>query len=61
MKKIIIWGPVPILLLLDWLALDDMTTGNEPNYNGEYAILKFSFVIFGLITLSYFRSFKKDF
>ena len=61
MKKIIIWGPVPILLLLDWLALDDMTTGNEPNYNGEYAILIFSFVIFGLIALSYFRSFKKDF
>lgn len=30
------------ILLLDWAALDDITTGNEPNYFGEYAMLVLS-------------------
>lgn len=33
------------LLLLDWAALDDITTGNEPNLTGEYAILAASVII----------------
>ena len=37
------------LLILDWLALDDITTGNEPNYDGEWAILIVSAVVFGFL------------
>jgi len=32
--------------MLDWAALDDITTGNEPNYFGEYGILLVSAAIF---------------
>ena len=42
MIRLIIVG----LLLLDWAALDDITTGNEPNYIGEYWMLGVSGVIF---------------
>jgi len=45
MKKICLWLLIIVLLILDWLALDDITTGNEPNYSGEYAILIGSLVI----------------
>lgn len=49
-KKGLIKAIVIGLLVLDWLALDDITTGNEPNYYGEYGILLFSLVVFlGLI------------
>jgi len=34
------------LLGLDWAALNDITTGNEPNYFGEYGILLVSAAIF---------------
>ena len=37
-KKLSI-GIAVIVLVLDWLALDDITTGNESNLFGEYAIL----------------------
>lgn len=37
-KNLLIVGAA-IILLLDWLALDDITAGNEPNLVGEYAIL----------------------
>jgi len=42
LKRLLIFG----LLLLDWAALDDITTGNEPNYIGEYWILGVSGVVF---------------
>lgn len=35
-----------LLLMLDWAALDDITTGNEPDYFKEYAILFFSVAVF---------------
>jgi len=46
-----------LLLVLDWLALDDITTGNEPDLWGEYAILTVSLVIFGILIyrLKYFK------
>ena len=37
------------LLLLDYAALDDITTGNEPDYIGEYLMLGVSLVIFGYL------------
>lgn len=39
MRKIILTGIVLITLILDWAALDDITTGNEPDFFGEYLIL----------------------
>lgn len=43
-----------VVLFLDWLALDDITTGNEPNCLGEYAILIGSAIFF--IVLLIFRA-----
>jgi len=50
-KKILLISVVIILLVLDWFALDDITTGNEPNYYGEYAILFVSVIVFGVIVI----------
>ncbi len=50
-KRILLISIVLILLVLDWFALDDITTGNEPNYYGEYAVLAVSVIVFGLIFL----------
>lgn len=30
---------IVVLLALDWLALDDLTTGNEPDTRGEVAMV----------------------
>jgi hypothetical protein len=41
-----------MFLVLDWLALDDITTGNESSLLGEYVILAISiplFIILGYI------------
>lgn len=46
MKRYILILTAVILLILDWLALDDITTGSEPNYYGECAILFLSFLFF---------------
>lgn len=39
MKKVIIVLVIVVLLVLDWLALDDLTTGNEPDKRGEAAMI----------------------
>jgi len=41
LQKITGWLAVGawILLALVWAAADDMTTGNEPDYRGEYLVL----------------------
>lgn len=46
-----------IILVLDWLALDDITSGNEPNLFGEYAMVAAS--MSALLFLCY-AIFKKD-
>lgn len=38
-----------ILLVLDWAALDDIMTGNEPDYFGEYSVLFASLILFGIM------------
>ena len=48
-KKILLRLLVVGLLVLDWLALDDITTGNEPNYIGEWSVLAGSVVVFGVL------------
>ena len=42
-------GLIIAVLLLDFAALDDITTGNEPDYNGEYAVLALSVMFFGYL------------
>ena len=49
MKKWLIRLLVAGLLILDWLALDDITTGNEPNYVGEWSVIAVSVVVFGTL------------
>lgn len=49
MKKFLIGGIIATLLLLDWAALDDITTGNEPSKTSEYLTLFFSIVIFVIL------------
>jgi len=49
MKKSLLRAFVIGLLILDWLALDDITTGSEPDYFGEWTIIAASVVIFGLL------------
>lgn len=41
---------VVMLLMLDWAALDDITTGTEPDFYGEYAILIISVVVWGVMS-----------
>ncbi|MDO8270061.1 MAG: hypothetical protein Q7T54_05340 [Candidatus Levybacteria bacterium] len=49
MKRAFLISGVIIVLILDWLALDDITTGEEPSFFGEYAILIASVMIIPLI------------
>jgi hypothetical protein len=49
MKKILSLALIAILLILSLLALDDITTGNEPNYYLEYAFLAVSIIIIFII------------
>ena len=49
MKKFFIGGIIATLLLLDWAALDDITTSNEPSNTGEYLTLFLSLVIFVIL------------
>lgn len=56
MKKVATVIAILVLLALDWAALDDITTGNEPNYIGEYLILVGSLVIFALLGFWYLKN-----
>ena len=49
MKKYLIFFLVLILLLLDFAALDDITTGNELALVGEYLTLFLTFPVFGYL------------
>ncbi len=47
MKKWLTRLVVVGLLILDWLALDDITTGDEPNFVGEWLVIWLSLIVFG--------------
>lgn len=38
-----------LFLALDWLALDDITTGNQPSFYAEYAMLALSAAWFAAV------------
>ena len=45
-KRALIWIGTVALVLLNWAALDDITTGRQPNF-----ILEYSFVIASVLLL----------
>ncbi len=51
MKKKLIYAGMLVILVLDFMALDDITTGNEPDYYLEYAILGISVVVLPFLFL----------
>lgn len=53
MKKAVVGLLIVIILLLDYAALDDITTGSEPDYIGEYLFLGSSVIVLGLIGYMY--------
>ena len=53
-KKLLLWLIIGDILLLDYTALDDITTGNEPNFMEEYAILILSALFFTYLVLKRF-------
>ncbi len=55
LKKIGLIIFILVILLLDFAALDDITTGNEPTLFGEYAMLAASVVIFAVLIFIYLR------
>lgn len=50
---------VIVLLLFDWAALDDISTGNEPDYTLEWLTIILSLVIFSLFLRGYLVKVKK--
>jgi len=58
MKKFLFGISIFVILALDWAALDDITTGIEPNYTGEYLILILSLLIFGFMEYYFYK--RKD-
>ncbi len=50
---------IVLVLVLDFLALDDITTGNEPNYQGEWDFLLFSLIFFAIMIYVNWESVKK--
>ncbi len=57
MKALLLMAVVLVLLALDWAALHDISKG-EPNLYGEYGMLVFSAIVFGLLAFAGLR--KRD-
>lgn len=55
MKRFLVAGLILVLLILDWAALDDITTGNEPDYLLEYIILLSSLFVFGILGIVFLK------
>ena len=53
MKKFLAIAAVFVILALDWAALDDITTGREPDFTAEYAILITSLPALPFVRCSY--------
>lgn len=51
MRRAVILLAIAIVLALDWAALDDITTGMEPGFVGEYATLVASVPAVGMLWL----------
>lgn len=49
MRKALFIALIVAILFLDYAALDDITTGNEPSLTGEYLILVLSVPFLSLL------------
>ncbi|EKD95842.1 MAG: hypothetical protein ACD_24C00305G0001 [uncultured bacterium] len=49
---------VLILVILDFAALDDITTGNEPNYTLEFVILALSVFAYTFLVIKFLLNHK---
>lgn len=49
MKKLVVAIIILALILIDFAALDDITTGSEPSFILEYSILTVSAFIFTIL------------
>ena len=56
-RALLLSAVVLVLLALDWAALHDISKG-EPNLYGEYGMLVFSAIVFGLLAFAGLR--KRD-
>ncbi|MGB3904070.1 MAG: hypothetical protein WBB22_04045 [Anaerolineae bacterium] len=59
MRDIVLIAIVLILLALDWAALHDILKG-EPDLYGEYGMLVFSAIVFGVLTFARLRKRGKE-
>ena len=59
-KKLLISALLLILILFDYAALDDITTGNEINYYLEYSILVASAAIFLILIFKFYKNRTKN-
>lgn len=55
-RKTLLFMLIAALLLLDFAALDDITTGKQESYLLEYVSLLFSIIVFGIIGAYYGKS-----
>ena len=55
-KRLSVWIGVLALVLLNWAALDDITTGSQPSFILEYSVVGASvLVLIGALLLSWRR------
>lgn len=55
MKKALSLIVIAILILLSMAALEDITTGNEPSYIGEYGIIVTTIIVSGIFGFMFFK------
>lgn len=56
MKKLLLLAAIFLLLILDYLALDDITTNPQPSYFWEYSMLIVSALTITVLAFFYLRS-----
>ena len=49
LTRLMIGTAVLLVLLLDYTALDDITTGSQPHFHAEYAMLAVSLLFFAAL------------
>ena len=55
MKKILSFIVIVILIFLSLAALEDITTGDEPSYIGEYGIIVTTIILSGIFGFMFFK------
>jgi hypothetical protein len=59
MNRVLMWSATAAVLVLAWLALDDITTGSQPTFRLEWAMVGLAVVwmlVLGFVTMRRRRS-----